>query len=102
MNEILEEMWNVLDEGVPKRTIMAAWGNILRKHIFQPRKYLAVIHLGKGHFAVESSSRPGKMHAVERDDSGNLHCVCEDFSMNKNPNCHHVKLIKRLAGEHIF
>lgn len=108
MNEVLEELWNAAHVAFydtsaiqHQRKIFSSWRKIFERHGLRPRRYLAVLHQGNGHFMVESRSRPGQMHAVEFE-GDKFHCMCEDFTMNKNTNCEHIKHVQRLIDEDIL
>jgi hypothetical protein len=100
ITRLLEQLWEFKDDS--KRASLKNWRRLFNAYHITPRRYLAVLWQGNGHFMVESESRAGQMHAVEIDDNGKLHCVCEDHEINKNPACKHIKLVQRLIDEDIL
>lgn len=86
--------------GKLERKLKAQWRRLFKKHHLMPRRYLAVIQVGRSHWLVESESRPEQMHSLESHD-GQIVCTCEDMTIRKHP-CKHAILIKRLINENIM
>lgn len=98
IDEVLEAMWNVYgaSEDKSKSAIFKAWRRLLRKG--GKARHLAVLHLGNGHYMVESEYRPGQVHALELHKNGEIRCTCEDATIRKRA-CKHIALVARLREE---
>lgn len=95
INEVLEAMWNSIEEktsnAIHERATKARWRKILAQHHLDQTRL--VLHVGNGHFLVNSDSRPGEFHSVDLETGD---CSCESATLSHNTNCKHLRAIKDL------
>jgi len=45
---------------------------------------------------LRSTTNPNVIHTVNRESINEFRCSCQDFKINQNPNCKHIRFVKSL------